>query len=379
MRLKKALFTIVGVVAALGCASAAAQGDDPPAVPSAVTVNGVLSAGTIFTNASGVNAVGSLDSPSGIDQRVRANVTNALVTLTKGTGTVRWGATVGAYDLPVAGMAGNPLIQKGANTNLFGAVPQWYVQYALSSNFTISAGQQFTLLGTESTFTYQNGNIQRGLLWNMEPVTSRGVRATLTVGRWTAAMEGNDGYYTWSHVAIEGMFGYNTSPNTSVSFAFILPNTNTPGNITASIANKREYNVMLTSTAGRWSLSPYMLYVDSPSSTALGYTNDEHAFGGALLGSYTLNGAWSVGARVEYVKNSSSTTDISPNADLVGYGPGSSARSYTITPTYKLGKAFVRGEASSVSVSNLMPGIGFSSAGTRSTQFRTAVEAGVQF
>ncbi|MDE2572702.1 MAG: outer membrane beta-barrel protein [bacterium] len=374
---KKTLLALAGVAAALGCVRVAASADDPPALPTPIGVNGVLSVGTIST--SGVNAVGSLDRASGIDEALRTNLTNALITLSKPQGALRFGATVGAYDLPVVGMAGNPTVVKGANTNLFGAAPSWYVEYAPSAAFNVSAGQQLALIGPESTFTYQNVNIQRGLLWNMEPVASRGIRATWAAGRWNSSLEYNDGFYSGDRGAVEGLVGYNTSAATNLSFAFILPDAGTPGNLTSAVANKREYNVMLTTAVGRWSLSPYLLFVDSPSSGALGYAKDERAAGGALLGAYAFNGAWSLGARVEYVKNSSDAADKSPNADLIGYGPGSTAWSYTLTPTYRRGKAFFRAEASSVSVGHLTPGIGFGSAGMQSSQFRGALEAGIQF
>ncbi|HVA36022.1 MAG TPA: outer membrane beta-barrel protein [Candidatus Dormibacteraeota bacterium] len=372
---KRSYLAALGVAAALACASAPALADGSA---DAVTVNGAFSAGTIFTT-SGVNAVGSFDSSTGADESTRTNVTNALLTVSKTTGTLRFGLTAGIYDFPVVGFAGNPTIQKGANTTLFTPFPSAYVAYAPTSNLTVSAGQQLTLIGSEGVFTYQNVNIQRGLLWNMEPVASRGVRATYTGAKVTAAYEVNDGYYSGTHWAQEGMIGYNTSPSTNVAFAFILPQAGTPGNVTAGIANKREYNLMLTTTAGRWSLTPYLLFVDSPANSGLGYTVDEHAAGGSLLGSYALTGAWSLGARVEYVKNGSSTTDTSPNADLIGYGPGSSAWSYTLTPTYRYGHGFFRAEASSVSASDVAPGIGFGSAGTQSSQFRLAVEVGASF
>ncbi|TAM91433.1 hypothetical protein EPN42_03700, partial [bacterium] len=346
---------------------------------SSVTVNGAFSVGTIFTTGNGVSAVGSFDSASGQDEATRTNVTNALLTVSKGSGPLRFGLTAGLYDFPVVGFAGNPTIQKGANTNLFTAFPSAYIGYAPSSSLTITAGQQLTLLGSEGVFTYQNVNVQRGILWNMESLASRGVRATYSQGKLTGAYEVNDGFYSGTHWAQEGMIGYNTSPATNVAVAFIVPQAGTPGNETAGIANKREYNVMLTTTAGRWSLTPYLLLVDSPANSALGYTADERATGGSLLGSYALNNNWSMGARVEYVKNSSNTSDTSPNADLIGYGPGSSAESYTLTPTYRLGHGFARAEGSLVNVKNLTPGIGFGSAGTQSSQFRLAIEVGASF
>src|SRR5205823_5694428 len=108
------------------------------------------------------NATGALDTSSGSDLSSRTQLANALLTVAHTTGPLRFSLTAGAYNLPVVGLAINPTFQQFANTNLYGYLPNAYVQYVPNANWTISAGKLPTLLGQENTFTFQNVNIQRG-------------------------------------------------------------------------------------------------------------------------------------------------------------------------------------------------------------------------
>jgi hypothetical protein len=98
-----------------------------------------------------------------------------------------------------------------------------------------------------------------------------------------------------------------------------------------------------------------------------------------LLENYAFNGAFSLGGRFETVGNSSSTGDFSFNSDLIGYGPGSSATTLTLTPTYKSSHLFVRGEWSHAAANNVLPTLGFGPGGTRTNQTRVGLELGAQF
>ncbi len=277
------------------------------------------------------------------------------------------------------GVAINPTFQRFANTNLFGYLPNAYVQYVPNANWTISAGKLPTLLGQENAFTFQNINIQRGLVWNMEPVVSNGIRVAYANANFSAALEYNDGFYSGSRRAVEGLLGWNPTAAASLQFIFIIPDANTPSNNTALIANKREYDLMYTQQIGKLQVLPYALWVQSPASSALGSVRSQSAFGAVLLANYAFNGVLSLGGRFEAVGNSSSTNDSSFNADLVGYGPGSSATTFTLTPAYKTAHLMVRGEWSHVVGNNISPGLGFGPGGLRTNQTRLGLEVGAQF
>jgi len=347
------------------------------ATPAPYSLDGTFSIYTEQT--SGVNAAGSLDTAGGPDRAARTDLSNALFVFAKNTGFFRFGITAGEYAFPTVGEAINQTAQAGANAALFGYVPSVYVAIVPNEHLTLTAGQLPALLGEESDFTYQNVNVQRGLVWALEPVFSRGVRATYVQGKFTGDLEYDDGYYTATHRAFEGLAGWAPSATTSFQFAFIVPEAGTPGNATSSIANKSEYDFMFTQQAGKLALMPYVLLVDSPASSALGYAAAESATGAALLAQYAFDSHFSVAARGEWVANASAVSDASPNADFLGYGPGSSATSLTVTPAYRTGYLFARVEFSSVRLANARAGLGFGPAGTAATQTRFVAETGLQF
>lgn len=367
-------------VAFFACAAAPALADPTPApapTPSPVTFSGVISGFTF--NADNPNATGALDTASGTDLATRTQVGNALLTVARTTGLFRFSVTAGAYAFPVVGQAINPTFQQFANTNLYGYIPNAYVQYVPNANWTLSVGKLPTLLGQENAFTFQNVNIQRGLLWNVEPVVSRGVRVAYANSTFNATLEYDDGFYSGNHRAFEGQLGWTPNARTSVAFIFIVPDANTPPNTTAFVANKREYDLMYTQQIGKLQLLPYALWVQSPASRNAGFVSGESAFGASLIASWAFNGMFSLAGRIETIGNSSSRYDFSANSDFLGYGPGSSATSFTLTPAYKASHFFARGEYSHVNVTGLLPGLGFGATGFGTMQTRIGLELGAQF
>jgi hypothetical protein len=300
-----------------------------------------------------------------------------LVNASAGSGRLRASVTAGGYNFPTVGVAATPTFAKGANTNLYTVLSLASVQYTLNDHVSVAAGKFAALLGQESPFTYQNLNVQRGLGWSMEPTISRAVQATYANGAWSATLQDTDAYYSGGNRALEWIVGYAPSANANLQFAGIEPGANVPGNPTTAIGNKAEYDLMYTRQIGKFSFLPYYLWVRSPQSSILGYTSDERATAAVLLASYAFSTPFSLALRYEAVANASSTTDKSPNADLIGYGPGSSARTFTLTPAYRIGYGILRLEYSHVSVSAAAPGLAFGSAGNDSTQTRYGFELGL--
>src|SRR5207302_5186983 len=155
-----ALFsTLLSLNAAFGDEAAPSPSPSPSTTPApAVSLHAVMSATEAYT--SGVNAIGSFDTPTGADLTSRFNVSNAFAIITKTSGTLQFALQAGAYSIPTIGIAGNKTIQTNANTDLFGPVPLAYVAYVPSTNVNVSAGILATLIGAESTFTYLNWNVQ---------------------------------------------------------------------------------------------------------------------------------------------------------------------------------------------------------------------------
>jgi putative OmpL-like beta-barrel porin-2 len=108
-----------------------------------------------------------------------------------------------------------------------------------------------------------------------------------------------------------------------------------------------------------------------------GATKDAETWGGAILANYNINDNWNLAGRAEYVSSSGSLTDGSANP--LGFGPGSSAWSFTVTPTWQDGIFFARLEGSYVGVSDPAPGFAFGKSGNSKSQERLVLETGILF
>jgi hypothetical protein len=363
------------IVFTLLCFSSSAFAFDVKTDIGNININGTLSGYSILTD--NANPSGSFDT-NGEDKHVRYDISNALVNVSKTTGVVRFNVFGGAYAFPTVGMPGNKTITDDANTGLFGPLPIAYVELDPASFLSIQAGKLPTLIGYESAFTYQNINIQRGLVWNMEPVISRGIRAIVTAGPLTLKAGANDGFYSKDKLALEGSIGL-TLGNFSTSFNVLIPNKNTPANDTAAVANKQEYDLIGSYTIGKLTLGSDLLYVYSPKSSQSDFSDSAAAYGLAGFADYNINDKFSVGARLEYASNKSTNNPNSANADLVGYGPRSKAFSLTITPMYKYKYLFVRADLSYVRINNFAEGSGFGVNGNKVNQYRLGLEGGIIF
>lgn len=355
----------------LAATVAASPSPVPTPTPTPVPAYSLDGAFSIYSsNTSPVNPSGALDTATGIDLPTRTDVSNALLSLSKNTGRIRGSVTVGAYAFPIIGFALNPTTQPGSNSWLYGFVPQFDLQYVFDPHASVSIGQMPSLLGQENAFTYQNLNIERGLLWGAENTVDRGVRVAYQNGPWSVTLGYNDGFYSGSAGrALEGDIAWAPTANTTWQFAFLYPSANAPANATAPVANKREADFELTQQFGKLQLLPYVLVVTSPASPAQGYVRSESALGAALLANYAFSSAYALAFRYETFSNASSRGDLSPNADLVGLGAGSSAQTLTLTPSYSAGLFFARADFSKV----------FSASLQSEAQSRVLVEAGVKF
>lgn len=352
----------------------------PPASPTptpAISWSGVLRGMETFTT--NVNATGNLANRGGPDQPNRFNISSAFGTVTRNTGYFRYGASAGVYTIPVVGLSGNNTFQSGANVNTYGPLPSAYVSINPNDHVSVTAGYLATLIGQENTYTYVNANIQRGLVWNMETAVSRGARVAVSGNKISGALELNDGFFSGHYLGLEGSLTLTPDATRSFAFIFVIPNSRAPGNWTSAIANKRLYDFMYTATSGRWNFQPYVLLVQSPRSDALGYTNTENAYGVVFISTWTMTQNWSLATRIEDIANESAIQDRSPNADLVGYGPGSGAWTFTLTPTYQQKNFLVRADLSQVIVRWPSPGVAFGPSGLQHSQFRFVLESGFQF
>jgi hypothetical protein len=327
-----------------------------------------------------VTAIALADTPTFFGEKdAIADVSNAQVFIQKVDGAFQFFLDAGAYSFPTVGVpyttAGN------TNSATFGALPIGFIKYAPNANFSIEVGKLPTLIGAEYAFTYENMNISRGLLWNQEPLISRGVQANLVTGPVTWNLSWNDGFYSDRYNWASGAATW--AINSANTLEFIaggnLGTTDYGTSATPEIVNndKEIYNLIYSYVAGAWTAQAYFQYADSGNSAAIGIGKDTSTTGVGVLVNYAIpNSSWNISARAENISSSGSPTDGSAN---LLYGPGSTAWSFTFTPTYQVGVLFTRAEVSFVGASSTSAGSAFGKSGNSSSQTRFAIETGILF
>ena len=249
-------------------------------------------------------------------------------------------------------------LQAGKNTSfLIGALP--------------------TLMGAEYTFSFENMNIERGLLWNQENAVNRGIQVNQTMGKFTASLSWNDGFYSNRYSWLSGSLTYANGPH--------------------SLGVRGRWE-----TWGRQSFRPWphpckTTAACTPSSTRIQRGLDHPALlsiqqsanqpgdrhregrvdqGGAILVSHTFKHGFSLPVRWEYIASSGSAPEQAVN---LLFGPGSAGTSFTVTPTFQYERFFFRGDLSWVHASNSTPGAVFGPTGVNNNQPRAVGEIGFMF
>ena len=329
-----------------------------------LSVNGAVSGIGLFQN----NAVSGNNTAEGA-------FSNAQIFFQKAEGWWQFYVQAGVYDVVSLGSAF--ISNETTNDNLWGPVPTAYLKLLPGKNTSIQLGILPTLIGAETTFDFQNMNIERGLLWNQENAISRGVQINQTIGKFTASFSWNDGFYSNRYSWLTGSLTYTKGPH---SLSFLgggnLGQTNWQNLATPIQNNSMIYNLVYTYTKGPWIFQPYLQYSDVLTAPKAGIPQGASTWGGAILASRSLKHGFSLTGRWEYI--SSSGNLASQSANLL-YGPGSAAWSLTATPTYQYKKFFTRGDISFVQAKNFTPGDAFGSFGLKPSQTRGLVEMGFLF
>jgi len=301
--------------------------------------------------------------------------TNAFIFFQKPTGWFQIYVQAGSYDTPSLGSAF--ISNSSSNDNLWGPVPVAYAKLVPGKNTNILFGILPTLIGAEYTFSFQNMNVERGLLWNQENAINRGVQLNQTLGKFTASLSYNDGFYSNRYNWLTGALTYVNGPH---SLAFTaggnLGQTNWQSLRTPIQNNSMIYDLIYTYTKGPWVIQPYVQYTDVPTNLKAGIPQGASTWGGAILASRILKKGFSLTGRWEYIGSSG---NLASNSANLLYGPGSTAWSLTVTPTYQYRKFFTRTDIAYVATSNFTQGFGFGSFGTKPSQTRGVVEMGFLF
>lgn len=310
------------------------------------------------------------------------DLSNAQVEVQTTSGPVQFYLQAGAYSLPSLGTS--YLRADKAPDQLYGVLPVAYVKVELTPELSVMAGALPTLIGAESTFTFQNMNIERGLLWNQEPAVSKGVQVNFSKGPLSAAVSVNDGYYSDRYNWVSASVSYAVNPSNTITVigGGNLSDTSKSTFATPIVQNNSSiFNVIYTYSAGALTLTPYVQYSQVDSNPGLGIDRSAKSFGGAVLGKFALTDQFSIAARAEYIKSDGGDCGSDANCAPTNllYGTDSKAWSLTVTPTYQRGVFFARGELSYTRIDGLKAGYGFGDNFNQPDQVRALIETGVLF
>jgi hypothetical protein len=369
--------------APLACAAAQADPLATPSMESPITANATPTTfdagplGNIYVTGAVSGLALWQNNPEPGDHHTLVDLSNGQVFVQKTDGWLQFYVQAGEYSLPSLGAE---YFKSGSLTNAtFGVLPQAYLKIAPTDNFSIEAGKLPTLIGAEYTFTVENMNIERGLLWNQEPAVSRGVQLNYTAGALALSASWNDGFYsdrfnwfsgsaTWTIDTVNtlalvgggnvGKTGYGT---------FATPYAQNNGDI---------FNLIYTYNSAPWLVNPYIQYTDVPANASLGIPHDASTWGLGLLATYTVTPNFSLSGRAEYEKASGNIASGAPN---LLYGPGSNAWSVTITPTYQYKVFFARADISYVAAGSITPKSALGPLFDSKSQGRLMLETGIVF
>ncbi len=309
------------------------------------------------------------------DSPTEAALSNGQLFIQKTTGWWQFYIQVGAYNIL---SLGTPFLStQKLVANLYGPVPVAYVKLVPRKNTSILVGSLPTLMGAEYTFDFQNMNIERGLLWNQENAINRGVQVNQSLGKVTASLSWNDGYYSNRYSWLSGSLTYTNGPH-SVSFVGMgnLGQTAFQTEATPAQNNSVMYALIYTYRKGRWIIQPYYQYSDVPTNPRVGIMRGASTQGGAILLSRTFGHGFSLAGRGEYIATTGSAAEQAVN---LLFGPGSAGWSITLTPTFQCQRFFARGDLSFVRARGFTAGDAFGPTGMNPNQPRGVIEIGFLF
>jgi hypothetical protein len=307
------------------------------------------------------------------DDTAQGDLSNGQVFVQKTTGWWQFYLQAGAYNLPALA---TPFVSTAdAMKNFYGPLPVGYLKLVPAKNTSILIGKLPTVMGAEYTFTLENINIERGLLWNQENAINRGIQVNQTLGKFTASLSWNDGFYSNRYSWLSGSLTYTDGPH-SLAFSAMgnLGQTAFRTLATPVQNNSKMYALVYTYSKGNWIVQPYVQYSEVPTDQKIGIMEGASTKGGALLLNYNFKHGFSLAGRGEYI----SSTGTAQAVNLV-FGPGSGGWSVTLTPSIQKDGLFVRGDLAFVQATHLTPGDGFGPLGLDRSQFRGVAEAGYMF
>ncbi|WP_018259758.1 porin [Methylobacterium sp. WSM2598] len=317
------------------------------------------------------------------DRAARVDFSNLMGFVQKADGPFQFYIAAGAYAVPTLGAQNYSAINQ--TDLLFGPLPVAFGKWQINDAWSIQGGRMPTLIGSEAPFTFQNLNISRGLLFFQENIINHGVQVNWSEGPWSVSVAGTDGFYSGEISWFTGSVAYklNDANTIGVNGGFNVDRTNagiksfryqfaTP----LFQQNSGIFNINYTYSDGPWIITPYFQFTNVERDPRIGILESASTYGGAILASYAFNDNFALAGRVEY---ETQTGNRFTGLTSLLYGPGSSALSVTVTPTFTFGRYFLRGEYAHVQLYDITAGLGFGKAGNKTSQDRYLIETGFTF
>ena len=277
---------------------------------------------------------------------------NAFLIVQKNTGTLQYLLQAGHYTLHTLGAKTDGA--SGIEKNSFGPIPHAYVSLNPNEHWSLAVGKLLAMPGFENPFTYQNQNIQRGVLENQNNTITQGIQLNYTDERSTLFWTLNDGFYSgqlkW--MGAGGSYKFNARHSTNVMLGGAYQTSKVNTDVTPRLQNNSQiFNLVHTLKMGPWTLTPYYQYTKIPSSENTGLASAASTQGYALIINHQgpapsmsfmpRPGTLNLPLRLEHIKASDYR---SVNAQELVFGPGSEALAVTFTPTLQSGVYYARGE-----------------------------------
>ena len=204
------------------------------------------------------------------DDSAQATLSNGQIFIQKADGKVQYYIQAGVYTMQALSV---PFANAQDYDEQFlwacsGRLPE--VAGGKTTQFLI--GSLPTLMGAESTFTYQNFNIERGIVWNQENAINRGIQVNQTMNKYlSASVSWNDGYYSNRYSWLSGSVTLTKGPHTLVYDGMgNLGQTVFETAATPIQNNGYMHAVIYTYAKGPWIVSPYFQYGKLPTNPAVG-------------------------------------------------------------------------------------------------------------
>lgn len=344
------------------------------------------SLGTWQFNAALSGLAATQSNSSGNDPKSYGDIANGQAIISKPTGYLQVFAIAGYYSIPE--ITTSYVRAATQTTRSWSALPVAYASIVPNDQWSLNIGKLFTLGGAEGTFTYENTNIQRGLLWGQTNSVSQGAQLNYQNETWSTALAWTDGAtsgkYNWLGISAAYKFSARTAV-TAIWNGALSGNATDNARTPLLTNNSQITNLLFAYKGDDWGLTPYLQYSVVAANPTVGIDGTSSTQGVGLLATYRLTPLVdgqlprrniTLPIRVEYL-NTRGNSGTSSNNLL--YGPNSAAWSATMTPTYQHGPYFGRFEASYVAALNASQGSAFGSTGNTRNQVRAVLEIGILY